>query len=167
VDDKGGDFYRVVIRAGAPAVLNRLGFDGASKRSKPEYKRGDVIFCRVLAARPDADVEVTCLSNSGTKKEWSSGETVFGGLQEGCLVYVPLSYTKYLLRPECVLLESIAKHFAYEVSIGANGVVWLKAEKAVEQVVIRNCILSCQDFDDKEIPGVVDMIVRKALQSSK
>lgn len=78
VEDRGGDFYTVNIFSGTPCILNRLAFDGATKRNKPELKRGDAIYARVISAGGlEGDVELSCASaTTTTKKDWSSGETV-------------------------------------------------------------------------------------------
>jgi exosome complex component RRP40 len=76
VEEKGGEFYTINIYSGATCIMSKLAFDGATKRNKPELKRGDVIYARIIAANPDADVELTCMVASGPKKEWSTGETV-------------------------------------------------------------------------------------------
>jgi len=76
IEDRGGDFYKINIFSGSIALLNRLAFEGATKRNKPEMKKGDVVYCRVSLAHKDIDTELTCLSASGIKKDWSSGETV-------------------------------------------------------------------------------------------
>jgi exosome complex RNA-binding protein Rrp4 len=76
IDDKGGDYYRVNIFSGSISLLSRLGFEGASKRNKPELKVGDVVYCKVTLAHKHLDTELTCISSSGVKKGWSSGEAV-------------------------------------------------------------------------------------------
>ena len=76
IEDRGGDFYRVNIFSGITTLLNRLSFDGATKRNKPELKPGDIVYCRILVSQKDMDTEVTCTSASSLKKDWSSGETV-------------------------------------------------------------------------------------------
>jgi len=76
IEERGGDYYRVNIFSGCLALLSRLGFEGATKRNKPELKVGDLIYCRVSLAHKDLDTELTCISNSTSKKDWSSGETV-------------------------------------------------------------------------------------------
>jgi exosome complex component RRP40 len=76
IEDKGGDFYVVNIFSGANCILNRLSFEGATKRNKPELKKGDLIYARVSVAGKDIDTELSCLATSGAKKEWSTGETV-------------------------------------------------------------------------------------------
>ena len=78
VEDKGGDFYKVNIFAGAPALLDRLAFDGATKRNKPELRRGDVLYARVTMADRDLDTSLSCMVTTGPKKDWSSGECVSG-----------------------------------------------------------------------------------------
>jgi exosome complex component RRP40 len=76
IEEKGVDFYSVNIFSGCTCILNRLAFEGATKRNRPELKKGDVIYAKVQAAGKDCDTELTCISSSGVKKEWSSGETV-------------------------------------------------------------------------------------------
>lgn len=76
IEEKLSEFYRVNIFCGAPALLSRMAFEGATKRNKPELKRGDLIYARVTLAHKDLDTELTCISASGSKKEWSSGESV-------------------------------------------------------------------------------------------
>jgi len=66
----------VNIFSSALAQLHRLSFDGATKRNKPELKVGDVVYCRISLAHKDLETELTCMAAVGTKKDWSSGETV-------------------------------------------------------------------------------------------
>lgn len=155
---KGGDFM-VNIRSGSQAVLR---LQQNEMKDHLDLKKGAVLYCQVTSVPVDMDVELSCDNNK-----------VFGVLKEGLniqskeympttLIYVPLSYTRYLLDPNCVLLRALSAYFAYEVTIGANGVIWAKASSARDLVVIRNCLLNCQNFDDKEIPSVVDKLVSKA-----
>ena len=76
VEDKIGDYYILNLFSGRTAIMSRLAFDGATKRNKPELERGDVTYCRVIAADNERDTEVTCLATHGPKKDWSTGEAV-------------------------------------------------------------------------------------------
>lgn len=76
VEDKGGDNYLMNAFGTCPVLMNRLAFDGATKRNKPELNRGDVLYCRVVVSNADSDIVVTCTAPSGPKKDWSTGETV-------------------------------------------------------------------------------------------
>ena len=44
VEERTSETYKVNVFSGAPALLNRLAFEGATKRNKPEMKRGDVVY---------------------------------------------------------------------------------------------------------------------------
>ena len=68
IEDRLGDYYKAEIRSGAFAYLPRLAFDGATKRNRPEFHRGQVVYCRVSKAFDDADTELTCTSKSSTMK---------------------------------------------------------------------------------------------------
>ena len=76
IDQVLGDFYTVNIFSGFNCILNRQAFEGATKRNKPELKRGDVVYARVIKSGIDCDVELSCVTTTGAKKEWSTGETV-------------------------------------------------------------------------------------------
>ena len=79
IEEKGGDYYVVNIFSGFHCILNRLAFEGATKRSKPELKKGDLIYAHVIAASSgtdSCDTELSCVTVNGPKKEWSTGETV-------------------------------------------------------------------------------------------
>eukprot|EP00596_Hydrurales_sp_CCMP1899_P005761 CAMPEP_0119046112 /NCGR_PEP_ID=MMETSP1177-20130426/44458_1 /TAXON_ID=2985 /ORGANISM="Ochromonas sp, Strain CCMP1899" /LENGTH=218 /DNA_ID=CAMNT_0007018791 /DNA_START=66 /DNA_END=719 /DNA_ORIENTATION=- len=124
VEEKLGEFYKVNIFSSSTALLNKLAFEGATKRNKPELKKGDIIYLRVSVAHKDLQTEVTCISSSGSKKEWSTGETVYAELAEGLLVNLSVGRARKMLLPDCVVLNSLGRHFLFEVAIGMNGGIW-------------------------------------------
>lgn len=109
IEEKGGDFYIVNVFSGSPSILNRLAFEGATKRNRPELKKGDVVYARVQSVGSDCDTELTCVSSSGSKKEWSSGETIYGLLSQGLVVNVNSATARRLLRPDCVVLNALGR----------------------------------------------------------
>lgn len=76
IEETSGEFCKVNIFSSSIALLNKLAFEGATKRNKPDLKRGDALYLRVSVADKDLETEVTCISSYGSKKEWSSNETV-------------------------------------------------------------------------------------------
>jgi hypothetical protein len=76
IDEKGGDYYMVNVFSGTHCVLNRLSFEGATKRNKPELKRGDVVYARVTSFAEGGDMEISCIYPGAIKKDWTTGETV-------------------------------------------------------------------------------------------
>ena len=161
IEEKLGEFYKVNIFSSAPALLGKLAFEGATKRNKPELKKGDAVYVRVCVAHKDLDCEVTCISSGGVKKEWSSGETVYGALHEGLVVRVPVGTARAMLLPDCVVLNALGRHMAYEVAVGMNGAVWFKAADALELVLIRNIILNAVMLDDVQTEAMVDALAAR------
>lgn len=162
IEFRGGEWYKVNMMSGCAALLNRLSFEGASKRNKPELERGDVIYARVAVANKDEDIELTCISSSGVKKDWSSGETIYGQLTEGLVLRVTIQQTRAMLRPDCVLLSALGKHVAFEITVGMNGMVWIKAGNVIDTIVIRNAIANAAFLDDAHTEAMVEQLVRRA-----
>jgi len=166
IEDRGGEHYIVNIFTGIHCILNRLSFEGATKRNKPELKKGDVIYARVLSAERDGDTVLTCTSSGGIKKEWSSGETVYGLLPSGLTLHVSTGFVKRLLRPDNVCLSALGKAFVYEAAIGMNGLVWIRAQtSSLELVIIRNAILNAEQLaDDLHVEVMVEQLIALAAQ---
>jgi exosome complex component RRP40 len=81
-----GECYSVDICGPRLATLELLAFDGASRRNCPNLARGSLVFARVLYASPDAEPVLTCMlsaSQQHNKKDWTSGEALFGELKAG------------------------------------------------------------------------------------
>lgn len=163
IEDKGTDYYKLNIFSGvnSVALLGRLSFEGATKRNKPELKKGDIVYARVTVANKDIDTELTCLSNTGSKKEWTTNETIYGELCNGLLVHLSnISKANTLLTPNCIVLNSLGKHFPFEVAIGMNGLIWIKSQDNMITVIIRNAILNSQYISDNEIEAMVDELAK-------
>ena len=76
IEERGGDYYMVNVFSSTHCVLNRLAFEGATKRNKPELKRGDVVYARVTSSTEGGDLEISCIYPGAIKKDWTTGETV-------------------------------------------------------------------------------------------
>lgn len=168
VEDRGSEFYKINIFTGSPATLNRLAFEGATKRNRPDLKRGDVVYCRILNIDKDVDIELTCISSSGVKKDWASGEAIYGSLVAGLIIKVPPSYSNKMLHPQNIVLNSLGKNLPFEVAIGMNGAIWFKANSPAETIIIRNCILNAQSMDDPTtIEAMVEVLIARFHKDNK
>ena len=163
IEDRGGEFYKVNIFAPASALLPRLAFENATKRNKPELQRGDVVYARIAVANKDVDVELTCVSASGIKKDWSSGETIYGPLSEGLVLsHLSLPLVRSMLRPECVLLNSLGKALPFEITVGMNGAAWIKAGNVVDTIIIRNAVINADLLaDDLHTAAMVEALLKR------
>ena len=96
-------------------------------------------------------------------KDWTSGESVYGVLSEGLVSHVSTSYCKQLLRPDCVLLNCLGRHLAFEIAIGLNGVVWVKADEYINSIVLRNAIVNAEQLweDDSMTEAMVEKLAER------
>ncbi len=88
VEDRQAEHYRVNIHSVGCALLPRLGFEGATKRNKPELRRGAVVYGRLTEVDVRVgELEMTCRvpAAGGLTKDWSSGEAVCRTLVEAVM----------------------------------------------------------------------------------
>mmetsp|Transcript_15947 Transcript_15947/g.25879 ORF Transcript_15947/g.25879 Transcript_15947/m.25879 type:complete len:200 (-) Transcript_15947:5-604(-) len=83
VTDTFAEAYHVDIRCGSLAQLPTLAFDGASKRNRPTFEVGTLVYCRVAQVHKDMDPELSCMVVNGPKKDWMTGESLYGELKGG------------------------------------------------------------------------------------
>ncbi|KAK6423757.1 exosome non-catalytic core subunit rrp40, partial [Oleoguttula sp. CCFEE 5521] len=57
------DTYSCTLTPHTPfALLGQLSFEGASKKTRPQLKSGDLVYARVCKAGRGEDVEIECLN---------------------------------------------------------------------------------------------------------
>jgi len=82
------------------------------------------------------------------KKAWNSGEAFFHALKQGFVKDIPITFCRqYLLAQENdYLMEKLGEVFAFEMCIGFNGKVWVKAERPVDTILIINALQRIVDM---------------------
>jgi len=162
IEDRGaGDYYKVNINCGKIGLLNKISFQGATKRNRPDLKKGDIIYCRVIQAHLDLDPELTCIASNGITRDWSSGETIYGELSGGCTLQVNNYIVKYLLAPKCKLLKYLAQYINFEIVIGMNNIIWYKCKNPIDSIIIRNSIINCESLTSSEQEIMVQSLISK------
>ncbi|KAL8434142.1 hypothetical protein ACSSS7_003382 [Eimeria intestinalis] len=92
VTSKGSEYYAVNIRSSSPARLAAVaGFEGATRRNKPQLSVGSVLLLRISHLSPLLGAEVTCCSPN-CSKPWTSNEKVLGELRDGIIIEVPIPF---------------------------------------------------------------------------
>lgn len=132
------DFFHCIITPHAPfAVLGQLAFEGASKKTRPNLKQGDLVYARVLSVGVGAgtEVELTCV-NPATGKAEPGG---LGLLSGGMVFDISTGLAARLMKASSssssaeaasvVILEELGKKFeskgGFEIAVGRNGKVWV------------------------------------------
>lgn len=157
------DFYHCAITPYAAfAHLPQLAFEGASKKSRPQLVSGSLIYARVVSASKYLDPELACYNPSTGKSEG------MGELKGGMVFSVSLGMSRRLLAKKqkeeggLVVLEEIAKTVPFEVAVGRNGIVWVKAEGVKETLVVGRALQTT----DRDVLRVVEQenLVRKLMK---
>ncbi|KAI4241846.1 MAG: hypothetical protein LQ352_007373 [Teloschistes flavicans] len=118
------------------ALLPHLAFESATKKTRPQLSSGGLIYARVISASKFQDPEIACFNPSTGKSEG------MGELKGGMVFEVSLGFARQLLlnksREEggLAVLEEVGDQFAFEIAVGRNGRVWVRAESVKETLLV-------------------------------
>jgi exosome complex component RRP40 len=157
VERLGNHGYRVNIRGCGMATLKALAFDGASKRNHPDLAVGTLVYARVELASKHVDTELTCIADSGVKKDWMTGEAQFGKLVGGTTFECSHELARSLLQEDCPVLIALAGYIKFEIAVGYNGWVWVDSESPQHSIVVANACLN-SEFMKKSGLQIVPMV---------
>ena len=133
---KQSDGYILDINTDRKAFLGNFAFVGADKKSRPDLKVGDIVFCRVQENEPYLPVKLTCISTAD-KKGWATGESLFGRLNGGIEFKVPVFFCLFLLKNE-KFFEKLKSKGKIEVVIGVNGMMFVSTRSDRNNFIIQN-----------------------------
>jgi exosome complex component RRP40 len=150
VTDRMAESYSVRLHGTAMAQLPHLAFDGATQRHKPELRPGALVFARVASKSPFLDPELSCTVLSGPRKEWATGQAVFGELKGGTLVHVSTGLARRLLDPACALLSTLGAAVPFEAAVGLNGLVWIQAGSSAHTAAVCAAIAQAEALNEEQ-----------------
>ncbi|EDV32532.1 uncharacterized protein Dana_GF14006 [Drosophila ananassae] len=149
VRSKAGDLYRVDIGAPETASISYLAFESATKKNRPDLNPGDLIYARVLNASADIEPELVCVNSNGKRGK-------LGVLPDGFFFKCSLNLGRVLLRENCPILAAITRQLPYEIAVGVNGRIWVKAHSLRETVALAKAILALEQAGYAETDKVCD-----------
>ncbi|XP_001605422.1 exosome complex component RRP40 [Nasonia vitripennis] len=155
VTQKAGDIFRVDIGANEPAALSYLGFEGASKRNRPDVQVGDIVYAKLIVASKDMESELVCVDSFGKKGK-------LGVLSpNGMLLTCSLSLVRKILKANCPLLRLLSEELKYEIAVGMNGKIWIKSKSSVEDTIaVANAILAAEFTPPEEYQSLCNSIMK-------
>jgi len=145
---KAGDTFRVDIGTSEPASLSYLAFEGATKKNRPAVAVGDLVYAKLLVASRDMEPELVCVDSYGKK----AGLGVLAG--GGFMFSLPLHLVRRLLAPPVEgwsLLKALGGSTAFEVAVGMNGRLWLRARSVRESVCLAQAIECSEHMTRQEV----------------
>ena len=129
--------------------MSYLAFEGATKKNKPNIVNGDVVYAKIMTASKDMESELVCVDAYGQRAG-------LGQLSGGGLVFsVPLHIVRKLLNPTSVLLKNLGDTLKFEIAIGMNGRIWVRASNPKETIGIANAIWAAEHMTNSEITVMV------------
>lgn len=96
---KNPEFFTLDINSATTALLNTLEFQGSTRRDKPKYEEGTLVFAKVILSDRLAKTQLSCIS-ALDKKAWNSGEAFFGELKGGFVRDFPIGFCRELIAGE-------------------------------------------------------------------
>jgi exosome complex component RRP40 len=162
-DGDGGDVYRVNIGGPTPALLSNLSFEGATKRNKPNFPPGTLLYARIQAIPTCMDPSLSCQlgpHDAGIpRKDWMTNEGTYGELKGGTCTKISLGLARELLDPRNLVLNEISKSIAFEVGVGVNGWLWIHSPRPEYTIMIQNAIMNSQVLTEAQVRGMVKSLV--------
>lgn len=182
VEDRMGDYYRVTIphTSHGSAILNITAFTGATKRNRPNLKRGDLIYGRICtdpSQHRHMEPEITCTVMPGEQqsggggaasKDWMTDEGTYGQLKGGgTCASISIGLARELLNPHNVVLEALGRcEIPFEICIGVNGVIWVNAPRPEYTILVLNAVQNSEVLTEDQVRGMVKRLV-ETIQSNK
>lgn len=156
VTAKLAEMWRVDIGGPQPATLSVLtGFESTTRKNKPNYAVGAVVYARLALAHPDLEPELACFDTSGNIPADVFGE--LGGKKPFVASTADKPQAKathcQLIRTSChfsrslqsapqpdSILSFLGRFFAFELVAGANGRVFVEAADLRDCLCIANLL---------------------------
>ncbi|KAM9330023.1 exosome complex component RRP40 [Gastrophryne carolinensis] len=140
VTTKSGDVFKLDVGGSDQASLSFLAFEGATKKNRPNVKVGDIVYGQFIVANKDMEPELACIDSSGK----ANGKGVIG--QDGLMFKVSLGLVRKLLTPQNDLIQELMNVFPFEIVIGMNGRIWVKAKTIQQTLIVANLLEACESL---------------------
>ncbi|KAL0235361.1 hypothetical protein GEMRC1_001943 [Eukaryota sp. GEM-RC1] len=143
--DRLAENFKVDIGTIEYAALPFSEFESYTKKNRPDIPINSLIYARVTLAGKHVEPELSCMSADGKG-------TGFGHLEGGFLLDVPLAFSRKLLRNSSII-QLIGARLKFEVAVGINGKIWIKADECAHTVFLCNIlkiVSSMRDLSQQE-----------------
>lgn len=123
-------------------------------------KSGDLVYGRISKARRGGETEVECFDPSTGK---AGG---LGSLTGGTVVGVSLGVAGEMLSGKGrgqKAFEVLGEKVGFEMAVGRNGRVWVKADGVRETMVVSRVVKGLEGVKDGEEKRFVDRVIKDVL----
>lgn len=122
------EVFHCSVTSHSPLVLlGQLAFEGATRKTRPNLKSGDLVYARICKvpsrATGSEDVEIECIDPSTSKSEG------MGPLKGGMAFDITVPFARRLMmgpkKGGVCILDELGEKVRFEVAVGRNGRVWV------------------------------------------
>merc|ERR1719379_24486 len=162
VATKAADFYWLDIRGPSNAMLRTTSFNQATKRHSPQLETGSIVYAQVIMAHKDLGVEVSCVDPE-ERKDWATYELYWGELRPSpgaAVLEVSLTHAQNLME-DGTMLAQIGKALPFEIAIGHNGRIWVRAESPRVAVLLLNAIRNAERMTPAQINVMITRMIEQ------
>ena len=157
--EKNMDQYKLDIGNCQVGFLSVIAFDGATRHNCPKLEIGELVYCRVAIVNKFLDPELTCCALVN-KRDWVTGEAMFGPLKGGMLARVSVKFAHELMSDDNRVLNALGNKIRFEIAIGMNGHVWIDSETLRHTIIIINTLTKA----DQDPNVNVELLIDRAIQ---
>jgi exosome complex RNA-binding protein Rrp4 len=112
---------------------------------------------------PITDTNVFPAALSGPRKDWMTGQSVYGELKGGTLVNTSTALARRLLSPSCALLSTLGSSLPFELAVGVNGLVWAAAGNVAHTVAVTSAIERAEHLDEAQCATLAEQLAKDAM----
>lgn len=113
------------------------------------------MYARVTVASRDQEPEIVCTNAKGK----ADG---FGPLEGGYMFKCSTGLARECLDDECAVLHALGEHVPYEVAVGVNGRIWVRAQSVANTILVANAIQNSEYLPAAQARAMVDALVSKS-----
>ncbi|RUP44492.1 LOW QUALITY PROTEIN: hypothetical protein BC936DRAFT_149384 [Jimgerdemannia flammicorona] len=142
--------FKVDIGAAQQALLPYLAFEGVTKKSRPNFLVGALVYARLSLANKDMEPELECVNPATGKADG------FGELKGGFVFKCSLGLSRRLMDENTPILRFLAEQqIPFEITIGRNGRVWITSGSAKTTIMLANTLQNSEYLNERECREMV------------
>lgn len=157
--EKNMEQYQLDIGTGQIGHLSTIAFDGATRHNCPKLDVGELVYCRVAVVNRFLSPELTCRALVN-KRDWVTGEAMFGPLKGGMMVTVSVRFAHQLMVDSCPVLNILGEKIQFEIAIGMNGNIWIDSESIRHTIIIINTLTKADQDSNINVEALVDRAIQ-------
>lgn len=155
-------FVCSVANCSSSVHLPYANFPQATKKNRPKYENGDLVYCRVKVIRKNLPAELECMdSETGNKDGFGILEAEKG--RHSAVLNCSLAYCRELLfnDKEFLLLSKLVKNnLGFEVAIGVNGKIWICTKSLAETLCVYKILEACEKTNIANHDEIIEKFVK-------